>query len=182
MPETPERTALYRYFDGAGDLLYVGISIDPDARWKSHLYGSAEWPKLAASRTDEWFDTREAAEAAEFVAIKTEKPRFNGMYNFAEAPFTSSIWASPIAAPHKRRVIAARVREEIESGNWPPGVRIPSASQIAAETKVSMRTATKAVTPFIRKGILEVQGGRGVFVAHLQDLPHDWLRQFDFPG
>lgn len=183
MARHPEgRTALYRFFDAAEQLLYVGISNAPEARRKSHLYSLAEWPQLVAYRTDEWLDTRLAAEAAEEVAIKTERPRFNGTHNFVEASFTPAIWASPIVGPRKCEVISARVRQEVESRNWPPGIRIPSASQIAAETKVSMRTATKAVTPFIRKGILEVQGGRGVFVAHLQELPHDWLRQFNSPG
>lgn len=182
MPETPERTALYRYYDANDDPLYFGISIDPDARWKSHLYSSAVWPKLVAYRTDEWLDTRPSAEAAEIVAIKTERPRFNGAHNFVEASFTPAIWAPPIVGTRKCEVISARVRQEVESGNWPPGIRIPSASQIAAETKVSMRTATKAVTPFIRKGILEVQGGRGVFVTHLPKLPHDWPRSVGFPG
>lgn len=189
MPEpqdsTPERTALYRHFDTGRNLLYIGISVDPDARWKSHLYSRAEWPKMAASRTDEWFDTRAAAEAAEVAAIKTEWPRFNGSHNFVEAPFTPAIWTAPIAGHRKREVIAARVREEIESGNWPPGVRIPSASQIAAATKVSLGTATKAVTPFIRSGLLEVQGGRGVFVARTSPrfkVPHSWPRACDFPG
>ncbi|MFE2297935.1 GntR family transcriptional regulator [Streptomyces sp. NPDC059445] len=186
MPETPERTALYRHFDADRNLLYIGISVNPESRWKSHLYSLAEWPKLAASRTDEWFDTREAAEIAEVAAIKAERPRFNGSHNFVEASFTPTIWTSPIVGPRKREVIAVRVSQEIESGNWPPGVRIPSASQIAAETGVSLGTATKAVTPFIRNGVLEVQGGRGVFVTRPHwsgpKVPHDWYHQLGFPG
>jgi hypothetical protein len=185
MSETPERTALYRHFDADRNLLYVGISVNPESRWKSHLYSLAEWPRFAALRTDEWFDTRAAAEAAEVAAIKAERPRFNGSHNFVEASFTATIWAPPIVGPCKREAIATRVRQEIESGNWGPGVRIPSASQIATETKVSLSTATKAVTPFIRNGVLEVQGGRGVFVARPQwsgpKLPHDWFRQLGFP-
>lgn len=182
MSEPLDPTALYRYFDSNGDLLYVGISVDPDTRWKSHLYSRAEWPRLATSRTDEWFNTRETAEAAEIVAIKTERPRFNASHNFIEAAFTPSIWMPPIVGQLKRQVIAVRVRQEIESGNWPIGVRIPSASQIAAETQVSLGTATKAVTPFIRNGILEVQGGRGVFVAPRVKRPHDFFRKLGWPG
>ncbi|MEU9436571.1 GntR family transcriptional regulator [Streptomyces sp. NPDC048252] len=181
----PGRTALYRFYDIDDRLLYVGISNDPEARWKSHLYGLATWPQLAVTRTDTWFENRQDAETAEVAAIKAERPLFNGSHNFVEAAFTAAIWASPIVGPRKRQAIAARVRQEIESGNWPPGVRIPSASQIATETRVSLGTATKAVGPFIRAGLLEIQGGRGVFVTGRRSqtkLPHDWPHQFGFPG
>lgn len=34
MPQTPEPIALYRLYDAEGQLLYVGIARDPEARWK----------------------------------------------------------------------------------------------------------------------------------------------------
>ena len=48
----PERTALYRFFDEAGTLLYVGISNDPDVRWSYHARQKDWWPKVR-SRTIE---------------------------------------------------------------------------------------------------------------------------------
>lgn len=159
----PGRTALYRLYDSGNQLLYVGISNNPESRWKSHLYGTADWPRLASSRTDEWFDTRVDAEAAEVIAIKAEQPRFNGTHNFTEAPFCPAVWSPPLDG-QKREVIEARIGLELSSGNWAPGMRIPSASQIAAHTRTSLSTTAKALRPFIRSGVLGVHGGRGVFV------------------
>ena len=163
--DLPERTALYRFYDADDRLLYVGISRRPDTRWAEHRHPlHSPWSKFVASRTLSWFASRALAEAAEVAAIKEEKPRFNGSHNFVKAAFTPEVWAEPITGERKREVIAARVRREIESGNWAPGTRIPSASEIAAAMRVSQSTATKAVAPLIRDGVLSVHGGRGVFV------------------
>lgn len=159
-----ERCALYRFYDADDHLLYVGISNNPESRWKGHRYSIKRWPSLVARRAVEWFDTRPEAESAETAAIRDEKPRFNGTHNFIKAAFTPEIWAEPVAGQRKREVIAARVRREIESANWAPGMRIPSASEVAAVARVSQSTATKAVAPLIRDGVLSIHGGRGVFV------------------
>jgi hypothetical protein len=164
VPESPERTALYRFYDADDRLLYIGISNDPEVRWKSHRYGIAEWPALVACRRDERFDSRREAEEAEVEAIKAEKPRFNGAHNFVEATFTPAIWSRPVVGRRKREVIAARIQREISSGAWPPGTRIPSAGEMAAASKTSKSTTTKALGPLIREEILSVHGGRGVFV------------------
>jgi len=162
--ERAERTALYRFYDADGRLLYVGISNNPESRWKGHRYSIKRWPALVARRADEWFDSRTEAEAAEVAAIKDEKPRFNGAHNFTEGTFTAAIWSSSIVGQRKREEIIERIRREIASGNWSPGTRIPSATQIATFTKTSKSTTTKAIGPLIREGLLSVHGGRGVFV------------------
>ena len=76
-------TILYRWFDAAGALLYVGISDSLASRTKAHARGSEWYPKAARS-TLESFETREAAMAAEKKAIKTEGPQ----YNLACKPYT----------------------------------------------------------------------------------------------
>lgn len=69
-------TALYRLYDDAGSLLYVGIATTPEARWQQHA-STAPWWHLVARRQTEWFASRQDAESAERSAIKTEKPRYN---------------------------------------------------------------------------------------------------------
>lgn len=70
------RTALYRHFDAAGSLLYVGISLSAVQRLAQHKSTSAWFSQIA--RVDvEWLDTREAALAAEAAAIVAENPRCN---------------------------------------------------------------------------------------------------------
>ncbi len=63
--------AVYRHYDAAGALLYVGCSTDPAARLYSHFKESA-WAKLIASVTFEWFDDRADALAAEILRAVSE--------------------------------------------------------------------------------------------------------------
>jgi predicted GIY-YIG superfamily endonuclease len=185
MPESPERTALYRYFDASDDLLYIGISNDPDFRWKAHLYGSDRngWPSKAVRRAVEWFASRPLALAAE--AIRTECPRHNGAHNYDDAPFNPNSWAEA-SGPRKVPVVADLMRSEIASGHWSHGQRIPSLRTLAAAAGVSIRIVSKASVALQAEGLLDLQPGRGLFVARQQHtpskLPHDWFRQFGFPG
>ena len=71
-----ERTALYRLFDAADQLLYIGITYKPEARWKAHAATKSWWPNVAR-KSMEWHDTRPLAEAAEVAAIKAELPVHN---------------------------------------------------------------------------------------------------------
>lgn len=65
MPLDPNRaTAVYRFFDRQGHLMYVGIAYDPAERWKHHA-AKTRWWKDAADNTIEWYDTRAEAERAE---------------------------------------------------------------------------------------------------------------------
>jgi hypothetical protein len=75
-PVRPTRTALYRQYDAAGVLLYVGVTYSPGGRFDSHSSASAWWP-FAHHATWEWYPDRELAETAEIQAITTELPLFN---------------------------------------------------------------------------------------------------------
>lgn len=70
------RTALYRFFDEGGTLLYVGITANLDERLAHHERFKPWWPQVAEKRV-EWFDTRPPALVAELTAIKTEHPLHN---------------------------------------------------------------------------------------------------------
>jgi hypothetical protein len=67
---------LYRFFDGSGELLYVGISYSAPIRAYQHSRHS-HWFPIARTMTIEVFPTPEDAELAEGLAIATEKPKFN---------------------------------------------------------------------------------------------------------
>lgn len=73
------KTALYRHFDAAGQLLYIGISIRPFTRASEHRQRS-DWFMTVARIEIEWFDTRADAEQAEWAAIKAERPPHNKAY------------------------------------------------------------------------------------------------------
>lgn len=74
--EDAVETALYRHFDAAGVLLYVGISVNPFARTSEHVC-AAPWARQVVSITVEWHLSRRAALAAELAAIRSERPQFN---------------------------------------------------------------------------------------------------------
>jgi len=53
----------------------------------------------------------------------------------------------------------------ITSGEWPPGHRLPSVTELAAELEVGRSTVREAVQALAHRGLLEVAQGRGTFVA-----------------
>lgn len=75
------RTALYRYWDIDGHLLYEGIASNPSHRLAQHRRSGAPWVAYAAQTTLEWFPDRQSAEAAERKAIQAERPIFNIVHN-----------------------------------------------------------------------------------------------------
>lgn len=70
------KTALYRHFDAAGRLLYVGISLNALQRLGQHSYGAA-WFDHIATVTIEQHPTRGDALTAEAIAIAKESPLWN---------------------------------------------------------------------------------------------------------
>lgn len=74
---TCRRAAVYRLYDAAGTLLYIGSAYYPNERAKAHRH--ATWGCLIARRIDEWHDSRELAYTAEAEAIRSEDPQHNVM-------------------------------------------------------------------------------------------------------
>ena len=75
-----DTTALYRLYDRAGTLLYVGISNDVHGRIRTHRMEKA-WGSLIADSRIEFYATRVSALDAEATAIRRERPRFNVIHN-----------------------------------------------------------------------------------------------------
>lgn len=73
------KTAVYRYYDADGVLLYVGITKNADLRDDQHRQASG-WHPLTVRRELDWFDTRVDAAAAEREAIRGEEPLFNNAH------------------------------------------------------------------------------------------------------
>lgn len=81
MPTAPDlETALYRWWDADGLLLYIGISDDLATRTSNHVKASS-WMDFAALCKITRFTTRNEAAAAETEAIKAERPLFNDRHN-----------------------------------------------------------------------------------------------------
>ncbi len=69
------RTALYRHYDKAGQLLYVGISLSVVTRISQHR--DKRWFEDIARIDVQWHCSRHDAEHAEAVAIWRESPKWN---------------------------------------------------------------------------------------------------------
>jgi hypothetical protein len=76
----PRATALYRWFDDADLLLYIGISDELPGRTSDHIERSS-WMEFAVKATIERHPSRKEALAAEKAAIKGEGPLFNDQHN-----------------------------------------------------------------------------------------------------
>ncbi|MET8041918.1 winged helix-turn-helix domain-containing protein [Micromonospora sp. NPDC005215] len=63
------------------------------------------------------------------------------------------------------QVLADELRDKIESGEWPPGTKLPSRSQLCNEYSVSDTVVGKAMMILRATGLTETLEGVGVFVA-----------------
>ncbi|UXE04547.1 G-I-Y Y-I-G endonuclease [Mycobacterium phage Aubs] len=67
---------LYRFYSATGQLLYVGITMNPPQRFKAHR-DSKDWWDHVAGISIENYNTREELENAERRAIQVEHPLHN---------------------------------------------------------------------------------------------------------
>ena len=95
---------MYRLYDAGGTLLYVGSAYDPEERCKSHRR-TPWWPQVAR-RTEEWFNHRNAAYAAEMRAIAAERPLHNAMGPGYVQPVTEGTLRRDELASLRQRLIA----------------------------------------------------------------------------
>lgn len=73
----PDRfVAVYRLSDALGQLLYVGITVDPEVRFKNHEKEKWWWPSVYQTDID-WMLNWEIAESVEKHLIKTLSPIHN---------------------------------------------------------------------------------------------------------
>lgn len=168
-PQTAERTALYRLYDAGDQLLYVGITRNPEHRWSMHSYTAARtwWPKVTRKAV-EWHPSREAAAAAELAAIQGEAPA----YNVAGIPSPLRLDGEiPVKRVNKRAAepeyeqVAAELREAIERGDLAPGDRLPSFAELREHFGVTVTTAQRALRVLKDAGLVEGRKGAGVFVS-----------------
>lgn len=94
------RPCVYRAFDVAGRLLYIGSTGDIAQRFKGHDSKQPPWLPYVSSVVVEHYETIKAARCAETLAIMAERPRFNKRDNppFSNAPREPFRDAIPVAA------------------------------------------------------------------------------------
>jgi predicted GIY-YIG superfamily endonuclease len=100
-------TAVYRFYDDADRLLYVGITSNLPTRFRDHQSGSSWWTEQRRA-TVVWMDSRAEAADEERAAICSEKPQCNIQ---GTRPRPSG--RRRRLDPDTRQAIAAEVRAEI---------------------------------------------------------------------
>src|SRR5688500_16967169 len=88
---------LYRFYSSEGQLLYVGVTQDPPARFRDHRR-QKEWWTMVAGITVETYEGRAAVMSAERRAIKIEHPKYNVQHNTDRKP-------GPVQGPVSRRLV-----------------------------------------------------------------------------
>jgi GntR family transcriptional regulator len=71
------------------------------------------------------------------------------------------------------RELAAVLRDEIKTGQYPPGSTFPTGPEIAARWKVSPATANYAMGELRREGLIRTKRGRGTIVNPVPVLLRD---------
>lgn len=69
---------LYRMFSAGGELLYVGKTMNPSARFRQHRIQQSWWPTVAQITVDHFTSANELTHA-ERLAIATEGPLWNSV-------------------------------------------------------------------------------------------------------
>jgi predicted GIY-YIG superfamily endonuclease len=108
-----EATALYRLYDAADVLLYVGATHNPKARWYNHQRERAWWPQVARIEMT-WLNSRSEALQAERKVIASEEPLHNTDHHPVNAP----------AALARRRHDAIRWARGRDHEPYPPDVEL----------------------------------------------------------
>lgn len=76
---------LYRFYDADDELLYIGITNNPQNRFNSHRTDKS-WFKKVIRSTMQHFPTREALAFAEIHAIQSERPKYNINHSISTPP------------------------------------------------------------------------------------------------
>jgi predicted GIY-YIG superfamily endonuclease len=71
-----QRTALYRFYDAHGMLLYIGITNSPGRRWQQHMEEKPWYPQVRHQAVT-WYGSERQARRVETRAIRAERPKFN---------------------------------------------------------------------------------------------------------
>jgi GntR family transcriptional regulator, histidine utilization repressor len=87
---------------------------------------------------------------------------------------------SAIKAPTLHRRIRSDIEENILSGKWPPGTRIPNEHELTAHYGCARMTVNKVIAQLVSAGLIERRRRAGSFVAqprfesavlHIPDIP-----------
>lgn len=125
----PGPTDVYRLYDHAGRLLYIGITNSVYHRMNQHADDKRWWPEVDEERTEiVRYPTRDQALRAEEYAIKRELPRYNKVHHPAwGGTYVGERPTSRVSSP----LVAAGVCAFLLAGSWLGWWWVPVGPQVA---------------------------------------------------
>lgn len=66
--------------------------------------------------------------------------------------------------------IMTQIKNQVTSGDWPQGFKLPSIREMAVATKVSVITVKRAYQELESEGVIVTQHGKGSFIAQIDNL------------
>src|SRR5690349_7687886 len=74
--------------------------------------------------------------------------------------------------------VIARLRQQITSGSWPVGSRIPTEPELVTQLGVARNTVREAVRALAHNGLLDIRQGSGTWVVATSELAGVMHRRF----
>jgi hypothetical protein len=137
MADTGRRFILYRVYDSAGQLLYVGATTNPSLRLQAHGSTRPWWDDAARIEIAHFNDFDQLA-AAEIEAIKEESPRYNQVHS----PASAMPWAFK---QRQRRPGEGSLFQRATDGLWIGSIEVRSADGKRLQKRVSSKSRAEAL-------------------------------------
>ncbi|UFQ14841.1 MULTISPECIES: FadR/GntR family transcriptional regulator [Streptomyces] len=87
----------------------------------------------------------------------------------------------PLTTPRRSALseqVIAELRNQISSGEWPVGSRIPTEPELVEQLGVARNTVREAVRALAHNGLLDIRQGSGTFVVATSELAGVMHRRF----
>jgi DNA-binding FadR family transcriptional regulator len=84
---------------------------------------------------------------------------------------------SPVRGETLSAQVARQLEEQITSGRWPVGTRIPGENELVAQLGVSRNTVREALRSLVHTGLLEARSGDGTYVRAFSELEVPLVRR-----
>jgi DNA-binding FadR family transcriptional regulator len=87
----------------------------------------------------------------------------------------------PLSAPRRSALsdqVIAQLRNQITSGEWPVGSRVPTEPELAEQLGVARNTVREAVRALAHTGLLDIRQGSGTYVVATSELAGVMHRRF----
>ncbi|MGW0907597.1 FadR/GntR family transcriptional regulator [Streptomyces sp. NPDC002853] len=87
----------------------------------------------------------------------------------------------PLTTPHRSALseqVIAELRNQISTGEWPVGSRIPTEPELVEQLGVARNTVREAVRALAHNGLLDIRQGSGTYVVATSELAGVMQRRF----